>query len=337
VRHLKKKPMFFFPKYLFNKRSNKEHRNSVRHSLHASRARRSVAQIAAVTLIALFCIALPTSIAAFVLIAEYEPVAAPFCPDTPLGTWAAIVAVFNVCALLCLLPWIIRPHRVKRYVAVGALWIFGATQIGLVIWGATIWISASPPAKCVAAYGGSSSGLGVMATILFAFTIAIWLTVCLGLIGNNINSKLMRAEIELGVTQPEQAVDGETAQQKWERERDERNAKRANRVPIAAVAAKAPKPAQEVAKKVDNAPVAAKMVDEKKTESTSEEEATTESSETTESSSSSSSEESDSKSEESESKSEESESKSESTSESTSTKSESTSDSESSTSSSSSA
>jgi hypothetical protein len=288
----------------------------VRHSLHASRARRSVAQIAAVTLIALFCIALPTSIAAFVLIAEYEPVAAPFCPDTPLGTWAAIVAVFNVCALLCLLPWIISPHRVKRYVAVGALWIFGATQIGLVVWGATIWISASPPAKCVAAYGGSSHGLGVMATILFAFTIAIWLTVCLGLIGNNINSKLMRAEIELGVTQPEQVVDGETAQQKWERERDERNAKRANRVPVAAVAAKAPKPAQEVAKKVDNAPVAAKVVDEKKTESEVEE--------TTESSSSSSSEESDSKSEESESSSTESESTS-TKSESSSTKSESSS------------
>jgi hypothetical protein len=135
----------------------------------------------------------------------------------------AVVGVFNVVALLCLLPWIAGPHRVKRYIALVALWLIGATQIGLVIWGATFWLSGSPPAKCVAAYGGSSAGLGVMATILFAFTIAIWLTVCLGLLGNNINSKLRSAEIELGVTPPDAVVDGETAQQKWERERDERN------------------------------------------------------------------------------------------------------------------
>ncbi len=222
---------------LSDKSAVKQRRDSVRVQLHLERGRTHWRHVLVVVLLSLFCVALPTSIAAFVLVGLFRPAVPASCDDA-LSSWVVVVAVFNVVAILCLVPWLVKPGRPARYVGVAALWLFGGVQIGLIIWGALIWVSGSPPAKCVAAYGGRSSGLGLMATILFAFSVAMWLTTCLGLLGNSINAKLRNTEIELGVT-PARELSGESDRDRWERKQRERNESKQTKVAVVPTAAAA--------------------------------------------------------------------------------------------------
>jgi hypothetical protein len=204
----------------------KARRKSVQLAVHQERGDAYKRQVLLLFLLALVCVALPTSVATFVLVGQFAPVVPEMC-GTAVSDWAIVLAVINVVAILCFVPWLVKPGRGARFVALIALWLLSGTAIGIIIWGALIWVSGQPKAACVTALGGKSAGLGLMATILFAVSVALWLTTCLGLLSNGINAKLRSTEVHLGVTLPPEETTGETDKQRWERERDEKKAARA--------------------------------------------------------------------------------------------------------------
>lgn len=204
----------------------KARRKSVQLAVHQERGDAYKRQVLLLFLLALVCVALPTSVATFVLVGQFAPAVPEMC-GTAVSDWAIVLAVINVVAILCFVPWLVKPGRGARFVALIALWLLSGTAIGIIIWGALIWVSGQPKAACVTALGGKSTGLGLMATILFAVSVALWLTTCLGLLSNGINAKLRSTEVHLGVTLPPEETAGETDKQRWERERDEKKAARA--------------------------------------------------------------------------------------------------------------